>query len=93
MVLAAPGPLLTPTPSSSPPKTPFRSYSAQIRNDAQISANGAQDVNSCLHVLCWSRGDGSGAAAVGGKDDGKEEDFRLEKGDGGMDGKRGHGAQ
>ena len=32
MVLAAPGPLLTPPPSSSPPKTPFRSYSAQIRS-------------------------------------------------------------
>ena len=29
MVLAAPGPLLTPPPSSSPPKTPFRSYSDQ----------------------------------------------------------------
>jgi hypothetical protein len=28
MVLASPGPLLTPLPSSSPPKTPFRSYSA-----------------------------------------------------------------
>jgi hypothetical protein len=27
MVLASPGPLLTPPPSSSPPKTPFRSYS------------------------------------------------------------------
>jgi len=32
MVLATPGPLLTPPPSSSPPKTPFRSYSAQIRS-------------------------------------------------------------
>ncbi len=31
MVLAAPGPLLTPPPSSSFLKTPFRSYSAQIR--------------------------------------------------------------
>ncbi len=31
MVLAAPGPLLTPPPSSSPPKTPQWSYSAQIR--------------------------------------------------------------
>jgi hypothetical protein len=29
MVLAAPGPRLTPPPSSSPPKTPHRSYSAQ----------------------------------------------------------------
>ena len=29
MVLAAPGPLLTPPSSSSPPKTPIRSYSAQ----------------------------------------------------------------
>jgi hypothetical protein len=29
MVLADPGPLLTPPPSSSPPKTPIRSYSAQ----------------------------------------------------------------
>jgi hypothetical protein len=28
MVLASPGPLLTPPPSSSPRKTPFRSYSA-----------------------------------------------------------------
>ena len=27
MVLASPGPLLTPPPSSSPPKTPFWSYS------------------------------------------------------------------
>ena len=32
MVLAAPGPLLTPPPSSSPPKTPYLSYSAQIRS-------------------------------------------------------------
>ena len=32
MVLAAPGPLLTPPPSSFPPKTPHRSYSAQIRS-------------------------------------------------------------
>ena len=32
MVLAAPGPLLTPPPSSSLPKTPIRSYSAQIRS-------------------------------------------------------------
>ena len=32
MVLAAPGLLLTPPASSSPPKTPFRSYSAQIRS-------------------------------------------------------------
>jgi len=32
MVLAAPGLLLTPLPSSFPPKTPFRSYSAQIRS-------------------------------------------------------------
>jgi hypothetical protein len=32
MVLAAPGPLLTPPPSSFPPKTPFQSYSAQIRS-------------------------------------------------------------
>jgi hypothetical protein len=30
MVLAAPGPLLTPPPSSSPPKTPHRSYSAHL---------------------------------------------------------------
>jgi hypothetical protein len=29
MVLASPGQLLTPSPSSSPPKTPIRSYSAQ----------------------------------------------------------------
>jgi len=29
MVLACPGPLLTPPPSSSPPKTPTRSYSTQ----------------------------------------------------------------
>ncbi len=29
MVLASPGPLLTPPPSSSPPKTPIRSYSAK----------------------------------------------------------------
>jgi hypothetical protein len=32
MVLAFPGPLLTPHPSSSPPKSPIRSYSAQIRS-------------------------------------------------------------
>jgi hypothetical protein len=32
MVLAAPGPLLIPPPSSSPPKTPHRSYSAQTRS-------------------------------------------------------------
>ena len=32
MVLAAPGPLLTPPPSSPPPKTPHRSYSAQIQS-------------------------------------------------------------
>ena len=32
MVLAAPGPLLTPPPSSSIPKTPIRSYSAKIRS-------------------------------------------------------------
>ena len=35
MVLAAPGPLLTPPPSSSPPKTPFRSYSAIHRRSGQ----------------------------------------------------------
>jgi hypothetical protein len=32
MVLADPGPLLTPPPSSSPPKTPYWSYSAQTRS-------------------------------------------------------------
>jgi hypothetical protein len=32
MVLAAPCPLLTPPPSSSPPKTPHWSYSAQTRS-------------------------------------------------------------
>ena len=32
MVLAAPGPILTPPPSSSLPKTPIQSYSAQIRS-------------------------------------------------------------
>jgi hypothetical protein len=32
MVLAAPGPLLIPPPSSSPPKTPHWSYSAQTRS-------------------------------------------------------------
>ncbi len=30
MVLASPGPLLTPPPSSFPPKTPFRSYPTQL---------------------------------------------------------------
>jgi hypothetical protein len=37
MVLAAPGPLLTPPPSSSPPKTPHRSYSAQTRYQAHYT--------------------------------------------------------
>ena len=32
MVLAAPGPLLTPPPYSSPPKTPHQSYSVQTRS-------------------------------------------------------------
>jgi len=32
MVLASPGPLLTPPPSSSPPKTPHPSHSAQTRS-------------------------------------------------------------
>jgi hypothetical protein len=32
MVLADPGPLLTPPPSSSPPKTPYWSYSTQTRS-------------------------------------------------------------
>jgi hypothetical protein len=32
MVLAAPGPLLTPSPYSSPPKIPHRSYSAKTRS-------------------------------------------------------------
>jgi hypothetical protein len=36
MVLAAPGPLLTPPPSSSPPKTPHRSYSAQTRSQDEV---------------------------------------------------------
>jgi hypothetical protein len=39
MVLASPSPLLTPPPSSSPPKTTIRSYSAQTptRNGNPIS--------------------------------------------------------
>ena len=36
MVLATPGPLLTPPPSSSPLKTPFRSYSAQIAPEKPV---------------------------------------------------------
>jgi hypothetical protein len=47
MVLAAPGPLLTPPPSSSPPKTPFRSYSAQIRSpSARRAGRERHDVES-----------------------------------------------
>ena len=38
MVLAAPGPLLTPPPSSSPPKTPYRSYSAQTVAASAVAA-------------------------------------------------------
>ena len=45
MVLASPGPLLTPPPSSSPPKTPFRSYSATTPpsyvNQTQPSPDGS----------------------------------------------------
>ena len=50
MVLAAPGPLLTPPPSSSPPKTPVRSYSAQtpLRNGDPTPP---QPVTGCLRVL------------------------------------------
>jgi hypothetical protein len=40
MVLAAPGLLLTPPPSSSPPKTPHRSYSAQIQSAASRHRTG-----------------------------------------------------
>ncbi len=36
MVLAAPGLLLTPPPSSCPPKTPHRSYSAKIQSHNPI---------------------------------------------------------
>ncbi len=39
MVLAAPGLLLTPSPSSSPPKTPHRSYSAQTRSQNEEKTN------------------------------------------------------
>jgi hypothetical protein len=42
MVLAAPGPLLTPPPSSSPPKTPHRSHSAQTRSQDEAHCTGIQ---------------------------------------------------
>jgi hypothetical protein len=44
MVLAAPGPLLTPPPSSSPPKTPARSYSAEIRSQNEEKNHPPQTV-------------------------------------------------
>jgi hypothetical protein len=44
MVLAAPGPLLTPPPSSAPPKTPHRSYSAQIRSQNEEKKHPPQTV-------------------------------------------------
>jgi len=52
MVLAVPGPLLTPPPSPSPLKTPHRSYSAQTRSQ----------FNGCWRGTCrvglWWRGGG-----------------------------------
>ena len=51
MVLAAPGSLLTPPPSSFPPKTPFWSYSAQIRsqNEEKIQLPIAEQI--FFHVV------------------------------------------
>jgi len=44
MVLADPGPLLTPPPSSSPPKTPHRSYSDQTRSQDEEKNHTPQTV-------------------------------------------------
>jgi hypothetical protein len=44
MVLAAPGQLLTPPPSSSPPKTPYRSYSDQTRSQNEEKNHTPQTV-------------------------------------------------
>ena len=57
MVLAAPGPLLTPPPSSSPPKTPHRSYSAQTRSQNE-------EKNTVLQSLALTS---NGLGEVGGK--------------------------
>jgi hypothetical protein len=44
MVLAAPDPLLTPPPSSSPPKTAYRSYSIQTRSQNEEKNHTPQTV-------------------------------------------------
>jgi hypothetical protein len=54
MVLASPGPLLTPPRSSSPPKTPHRSYSAQIRSQNEEKNNPPQTVPTRRQVLIFS---------------------------------------
>ena len=59
MVLAAPGQLLTPSPSSSPPKTPHRSSSAQIRSQNEEKKHPPQTVphvSMCvpMHTSCSS---------------------------------------
>ncbi len=41
--MTAPGTLLTPSPSFSPPKIPFRSYSAQIRSRATEGVKSAKE--------------------------------------------------
>jgi hypothetical protein len=50
MVLAAPGPLLTPPSSSSPPKTPHRSFSAQIRSQNEEKKHPPQN-STCPYRL------------------------------------------
>jgi hypothetical protein len=66
MVLAAPDPLLTPPPSSSPPKTPFRSYSAQIRSQmgTLLSERLMQHLTSFLHMLNQLQGMGGSHSCV-----------------------------
>jgi hypothetical protein len=60
MVLAAPGPLLTPPPSSSPPKTPIRSYSVQIRSQNEEKNYLTQTVHAPTEETCERPGGGEG---------------------------------
>jgi hypothetical protein len=46
MVLAAPGPLLTPPPSSSSPKTPYRSYSGFPIHNMGLCGRPGEDLNA-----------------------------------------------